>query len=156
MYVDNDPSTVTHSRQLLAGARNVVYIEGDLRDPTGILGRAEVRDLLDFDQPIGLIAVAVVHFVSPHFKPHRLISRYMSALASGSYLALSHATADRMADHVIETILSVYDNASEKLYFRTREEIAQFRRDGDGAPICGGTAEVDLLGLVGCGGSGAR
>ena len=38
---------------------------------------------------------AVLHFVSDGSDPHGLIARYVAELAPGSYLALSHITADQ-------------------------------------------------------------
>ncbi len=59
VYVDNDPVVLTHARALLtsdpAGATE--YIDADLRDPLGILARAE--QLLDFSRPVAVMLMAV-------------------------------------------------------------------------------------------------
>ena len=51
VYVDNDSMVVTHSRALLAGTQPIA-IQADLRKPDLIPGHPEVRELIDFDQPI--------------------------------------------------------------------------------------------------------
>ena len=43
VYVDNDPVVVSHARALLCTGPGVCAIEGDLRDPAGILDHPDVR-----------------------------------------------------------------------------------------------------------------
>ena len=62
LYVDNDAMVVTHSRALLAGD-NTVAIQADLREPEAIVGHPEVRELIDFEQPIALLLMAILHFI---------------------------------------------------------------------------------------------
>ena len=62
VYVDNDAMVVTHSRALLAGD-NTAAIEADLRDPDSVMQHPEVRELVDFDQPVALLLLAILHFV---------------------------------------------------------------------------------------------
>jgi hypothetical protein len=141
VYVDNDPMILAHARGLLVDAKNTTFITGDLRDPDAILDHPELRALIDLDQPVGLVLAAVVHFVSDEHDPWQLVKRYMSALAPGSYLVLSHITADKVSPAGVQAFLDVYANASEQGYFRTREEVTRFF-DGlefvppyDGAPL---------------------
>ena len=42
----------THASALMAGS-NVVTLRADLREPEQVLGDPQVRDLLDFTQPVG-------------------------------------------------------------------------------------------------------
>ena len=65
-----------------------------MRDPTGILGHPKTRELLDFDAPIGLLMVTIFHYVADSEGPLELMARYRAPLAEGSYLVISHATAD--------------------------------------------------------------
>lgn len=126
VYVDNDPLVLTHARALLAGTQNPAVITADLRDPDGILHNPDLRAVIDFDQPVGLLLVAVVHFVADEANPRGLISRYLETLAPGSYLALSHITGDRQPPQAIEAIRSVYANATANIHLRSRDEIAEF------------------------------
>ena len=70
VYVDNDAMVVTHGRALLAGD-NTVAIQADLREPEVILGHPEVRQLIDFDQPIALLLMAILHFLPDDAGPTR-------------------------------------------------------------------------------------
>jgi S-adenosyl methyltransferase len=93
VYVDNDAMVVTHSRALLAGD-NTAAIEADLRDPDSVMRHPEVRELIDFDQPIALLLMAILHFVPDEEDPYGIVARFRDALPAGSYLALSHGTRD--------------------------------------------------------------
>jgi hypothetical protein len=93
VYVDNDAMVVTHSRALLAGD-NTVAIQADLREPESILAHPEVRQLIDFDRPVALLLVAILHFVPDDQDPAGIVARFRDALPAGSYLAISHATKD--------------------------------------------------------------
>jgi len=93
VYVDNDAMVVTHSRALLAGD-NTAAIEADLRDPDSVMRHQEVRELIDFDQPIALLLMAILHFVPDDEDPYGIVARFRDALPAGSYLALSHGTRD--------------------------------------------------------------
>ena len=94
VYVDNEPIAVAHARQLLAGNQNAMIIGADLRDTGAVLTHPDTRRLLDFDRPIGLLMVAVFHFIPDSDDPAGIIGRYVSAFRDGGYLALSHYTED--------------------------------------------------------------
>ncbi len=55
VYLDNDPIVLSHAEALLADDKSTFVVEGDLRDPAGILGHPDVRKHLDWEQPIGLL-----------------------------------------------------------------------------------------------------
>jgi hypothetical protein len=93
VYVDNDAMVVTHSRALLAGD-NTVAVQADLREPERILAHPEVRQLIDFDQPVALLLMAILHFVPDDEDPFGIVARFRDALPAGSYLAISHGTRD--------------------------------------------------------------
>ena len=94
VYIDNDPLVLAHARALLASssAGRTAYVQADLRDPAGILSSPQVRDVLDFDQPIALMLIAVLHFLDDEDKPDEIIGALLDALPPGSYLAASHMT----------------------------------------------------------------
>jgi S-adenosyl methyltransferase len=93
VYVDHDAMVVTHSRALLAGD-NTVAIQADLREPDVILGHPEVRELIDFDQPIALLLVAILHFLPDDDDPFGIVARFRDSLPAGSHLVVSHGTRD--------------------------------------------------------------
>ncbi len=69
---------------------------------------------------------AVMHFVAPSSDPWGLVDKYMAALAPGSYLALSHVTADRLPPRGVEEGIDVYSRATENIYVRSRDEVQRF------------------------------
>ncbi|MEV1328496.1 SAM-dependent methyltransferase [Micromonospora costi] len=94
VYVDIDPVAVAESLELLEGNEGATAVRGDLRDPQSILTHPQVTALLDFDQPIGLLLGAVLHFVPDDDLAYDAVGQLRAALAPGSYLLVSHATAD--------------------------------------------------------------
>ncbi|MDT0608647.1 SAM-dependent methyltransferase [Streptomyces lancefieldiae] len=120
-YVDNDPIVSTHSRTLADGADTSVVL-ADLRDPRAILDHPEVRGVIDFDRPVALLLVAVVHFVSDAEDPDGVVATLRDALPAGSYLVLSHATGDVHEDRR-EDAAAVYNDATASLHLRPHARV---------------------------------
>jgi hypothetical protein len=134
VYVDNDAMVVTHSRALLAGD-NTVAIEADLRDPDSVMQHPEVRELIDFDQPIALLLLAILHFFPDDQDPLGIVARFRDALPAGSYLAISHGTRDiperpdmsREAMAEMGTkVERLYQLPTASLVTRTRAQVERF------------------------------
>jgi len=127
VYVDNDPIVMTHASALLAehdpGHTTVIY--GDLRDPQAILEDPHVRAVLDFDQPIAVLLVAVLHFIQDSEHPGEIVSQLMRAVPSGSFLALSHATADGESERA-ENAAATYEQANARITLRGKTQVAAF------------------------------
>jgi hypothetical protein len=126
VYVDNDPLVRVHASALLTGAGNTKFITADLRDPESVLGHPQTRELIDFGQPVGLLMTAVLHFVADGSDPYGLVARYLAELAPGSYLVLSHITADQKPPAAVQAILDIYAHATEQIHMRTRGEVQRF------------------------------
>jgi hypothetical protein len=126
VYVDNDPLVRVHASALLVDAGETRFVTADLRDPDGVLNHPQTRELIDFAQPVGLLMTAVLHFVSDGSDPHGLIARYVAELAPGSYLALSHITADQKPPAATAAIQGIYATATEQVYLRSRAEVERF------------------------------
>lgn len=120
VYVDHDPMVRVHAKALLNGTRSTALIEADLRDPAAVLAHPEFRALIDLGQPAGLLATAVLHFVADETDPWGLVQRYLAALAPGSFVALSHVTADRLPP---QAMYDTYEHATERIYLRSREDV---------------------------------
>jgi SAM-dependent methyltransferase len=120
VYVDNDPIVLAHGGAILAKNPLTRVITADLREPETVLAHQDVLELLDFSRPVGLMMVAVGHFV-PDLHP--IVAAYRDRLASGSYLVLSHVTADG-ADRDLAAQSERDYQAAGGLVFRTTEEIA--------------------------------
>lgn len=124
VYVDNDPIAVAHCELILKDNDRAGVVHADLRDPDSILAAPTTRELLDLDQPVGLLMVCVVHFVSPEADPVGLLGRYREALAPGSYLALSHLTADSAATEM-DALVEVMRGSKDPIHPRSRAQITE-------------------------------
>jgi hypothetical protein len=150
VYVDQDPMVELYSRELLEGQTTVGVILGDMRDPDTLLDDPVMRELIDFDQPVALMMTAVWHFIADAAKPYDLLKRYVDAVPSGSYLALSHITGDRMPPRVVDTITELYEHATERAYFRDKQEFSRFFEGLELVPAYEGTTEgIVTVGLWG-------
>ncbi|MGH3899385.1 MAG: SAM-dependent methyltransferase [Pseudonocardiaceae bacterium] len=139
VYVDKESVAVAHSEMLLEGNDRVAAIQANLRDVEDILDHPETKRLLDFDQPIGLLMVALLHFVPDSWDPVDVLARYRDRLVPGSYLALSHVTADGKPAGQTKAV-QLYNDTPEPVYSRSQKEVLQL------------FAGYELIepGLVGC------
>ena len=125
VYVDNDPIVLVHARALLASSAqgSTQYVEGDLRDPRPILAAAATT--LDFNRPIALMLLGIMHLIQDSEQPYRIVADLMHALPSGSYLALSHPAIDIHAAQA-EAQRRYNERVSTPQTLRTREQVARF------------------------------
>jgi hypothetical protein len=125
VYVDHDPVVLAHGRNMLQGVPGTAIIEHDLRDPAGILADEELRKLIDFGEPVAVLLVAVLHFIGDEAGPAGLIGQLMEPLTSGSYLALSHVTADNRAEPAEDArkVKAIYDRTTTSAHLRSHREI---------------------------------
>lgn len=91
VYVDIDPMVSTHASALMAGS-NVVALQADLKEPEDILGNPQVRDLIDFGQPVGIMFISMLHCLWDKEDPWGVVRQFRDAVVPGSHLALSHMT----------------------------------------------------------------
>jgi hypothetical protein len=108
IYVDIDPVVVSHSR-VMRGRSGTATVLADLRSPAAVFAAPEVGKLLDFSQPIGLLMMSVLHFVSGDVTP--LVAEYTRRLAPGSYLALSHVVTDGADPSNVAGVAEVYEKS---------------------------------------------
>lgn len=122
-YVDNDPIVAAHANALLSSSGTTSVMLGDLRDPRSVLDNPEVRRTIDFDEPVALLLVAVLHFLTDAEDPAGAVATLRDALAPGSFLVLSHATGD-FADRTAAQ--AVYSSATATLNLRSRAGVERF------------------------------
>lgn len=123
VYVDNDPVAVHHTREMLSGLDTADVVQADMRDPATVLDAEPTRRLLDRSRPIALMMVAVLHYVSRADDAKAIVGRYLSVLAPGSYLVVSHTTEDPRP-HIAAQIKKIFDSTATPVTHRTREEVA--------------------------------
>ncbi|MFE1799344.1 SAM-dependent methyltransferase [Streptomyces sp. NPDC059517] len=122
-YVDNDPIVSAHADALLSGSGANSIVLADLRDPRAIVDHPDVRRVIDFDEPVAVLLVAIVHFLTDAEKPEQIVATLRDALPAGSFLVLSHATGD-FADR--SDAQAVYSKATASLNLRSRAEVERF------------------------------
>jgi hypothetical protein len=128
VYVDHDPVVYAHANALLANnSPSTLAVLADLRQPEAILGHPQVRGLLNFAQPVGVLLVAVLHFIRDEEDPGGIVARLRDAMAPGSFLVVSHATGD-FHPQAGAKITEVYQRASAPLVLRSRGQIGRFFR----------------------------
>jgi hypothetical protein len=88
-YVDNDPVVYLHSKALLSKAATADIVRADIRRPAEILTDPTVRSLIDFDRPVGLLLLAILHHIEDHEDPAGIVAQLRDAMPAGSYLAIS-------------------------------------------------------------------
>ncbi|BCB83474.1 hypothetical protein Psuf_007870 [Phytohabitans suffuscus] len=124
-YVDIDPIAVAHSRQILDGNPGAIAIREDLSQPRAILDHPAVAGLLDFDRPVALLLVAVLHAVRDELDPYGALATLKDRLAPGSYLVIGHGTHERHPDEFQEVAAAISRTATP-LAMRTHAEILRF------------------------------
>ncbi|MEU4236767.1 SAM-dependent methyltransferase [Actinoplanes sp. NPDC026619] len=127
VYVDNDPMVMVHARALLTSSPQgrTAYIEADLNEPGKILADPVVRDTLDFTQPIGLMLIAVLHFVRGHGAAKPIVRELMDALPRGSYLVATHATSDFGTPEQQRLYQQLIDEGKSDVWTRPKDEFAE-------------------------------
>ncbi|WP_188186702.1 SAM-dependent methyltransferase [Nonomuraea sp. SYSU D8015] len=128
VYVDNDPVVAVHGRALLADPDRVAMVLADMRRPEEVLSDPEVRGLLDFDRPVAVLMMFVLHLVPEEDDPQRFVAAYRDALAPGSYLAISHVTNDVATERVMQ-VSDFYRKANAAFTPRSGGEIGAFFGD---------------------------
>ncbi|WP_329210126.1 SAM-dependent methyltransferase [Streptomyces sp. NBC_00683] len=125
VYADNDPIVLRHAEALMVGRPEgaTEYIHADVRQPGAILERA--GEVLDFGRPLALSLIALMHFLPDDQDPYGITRTLVGALPSGSYLVLSHGTADQHPELRQETE-SAYRKGEISLRMRTRGEVEPF------------------------------
>lgn len=122
VYVDVEPVAVIHSMSILRGNNRATIIEEDACHPEKILVHPDVRRLLDFSKPVGVLMVALLHFVVDDEAAHAMIARYREAFVPGSYFAISHASLEQAPQEVIDQVERLYTGTTTPLRSRTRAQ----------------------------------
>jgi SAM-dependent methyltransferase len=126
VYVDHDPRVLSHARALLAtdpaGATD--YVEADLHDPESIL--REAGRTLDFDKPIAITLLGIVHFVRDDQEARDVVQRLVDALPSGSFLTIAHGCHDINRAEADDIVSFWNEHGTPKIAYRSAAEIARF------------------------------
>ncbi|MQY26561.1 SAM-dependent methyltransferase [Nocardia aurantia] len=121
--VDYDPVVYTHANAMLYGLSAVTPMLGDFRDPAKLIPRLRDEARLDFDRPIALLVVGVLHFVMEDEGPAEIIARFREAMAPGSYVAFTHGGTESDAAFIEQTRADTTGSTAQ-FAFRSRSEVA--------------------------------
>lgn len=123
VYVDYDDVAVAHSQLLLKGNETVTIVAADFTQPDTVLTAPAVTRMLDLNQPIGLLMVAVLHFVPDEKDPRGIVARYRDALPPDSLVVLSHLTADQKPNEMA-AVVEAMKKSKDPMYFRSYDEFS--------------------------------
>ena len=125
LYVDLDPVAVAHSRSILGGNERAGAIEADVRKTAELLGRVRETGLIDLEQPVGLLLVAVLHMLSQEEEPTVRVGELRAAVAPGSYVAISHLTSELRPEDADTLGSNAAKRTGVGIHFRDRNAIAR-------------------------------
>ena len=125
VYVDIEPIAVAHSQAILQDVPNAVAIQGDARQPEAVITHPVVQQHLNWTQPIGVLLLALLHFVPDDAQAAHIVRVLREAMPSGSYLVITHAMDESFDESGRQGVEQVYQRSTSPFHFRTREQVAQ-------------------------------
>jgi hypothetical protein len=124
VYVDNDPVVLAHARALLQGTPEgrTRYVDADLHDPDTVLAAA--AEILDLDQPVGLVLLNILGHVGDLSAARSVVRRLLDGLAPGSHLIVADGT-NVIDGPAFDAAIAMWNSAGSLPYhLRKPDEIA--------------------------------
>jgi hypothetical protein len=125
VYADTDPVVLAHSHALVGAAPGVGVLQGDLHMPEQILKDPVTTTTLDLSKPVGVLLLAILHFIPEEQDPYGIMARLIGGLAPGSYIAISHGYDDGFTPTDSAVAQSVYHRSTSEVCSRGRTKIAK-------------------------------
>jgi SAM-dependent methyltransferase len=132
-YVDSEPVAVAYSSRIIEGNQNATITHADLRDSQTVLSAPTVAGLLDFSRPVAVLALSVMQYFDDASDPAAMLARYRKALVPGSYLAISHISADD-PDVDMDGLAEATKQATVQAHPRTRAGVTALFGDAQLVP----------------------
>ena len=126
VYVDTDPVTVAYGRTIVQGSSTTTMLQADVRQMDQLLRHPEVQRLLDVRQPVGVLLLAVLHFVPSDADTDGLIQVLRETLVPGSYVAISHAAIAHVPRERVQHLGSIYARSTDPGTPRSSAHIERF------------------------------
>ena len=134
VYVDNEPIAVAHAELLLdeeGDPDRHAVVKADLRKPQELWQRVFATRLLDEREPVAMLMFSVLHILRPEPGDRdpaaQLMACYRDLLPEGSYLGVSHVTAEDLPAELpakLDGLRRLYrDRLCTRAYCRTRGAI---------------------------------
>ncbi|MFI6365756.1 SAM-dependent methyltransferase [Nocardia sp. NPDC050630] len=124
LYADIDPVAVAHARAILVDNDKAAAIEADLRKPDTLLARVRATGLMDFEQPVGVLLIAVLHLLSDEDQPVEQVRVLHAAVPAGSYVAISHLTSELRPEDAGKLGRNAADVTHVGIHFRSKDGIS--------------------------------
>ncbi|MBG0830301.1 SAM-dependent methyltransferase [Planomonospora sp. ID67723] len=121
-YVDYDPVVKLHNEVILSVGKDVISLQADVRDPGSIIGAPEITELVDFSEPVGVLLLGVLHFVTDAEDPAGIVRAFRDRMAPGSHLLLSHAMAESAPEAVAQLKATTAGSPAQPT-FRTHDQV---------------------------------
>jgi hypothetical protein len=125
VYVDNDPIVTVHGQAMCGKDAGVTVIDGDIRQPEAVFSNTELTDRIDLSQPVALLCVAVLHFITEEEGPRKIVAALQRQMVPGSYLVISHVVTDGADKRTLEEIMNAYMEATSPVVPRTASGIRE-------------------------------
>ncbi|MFD0772311.1 SAM-dependent methyltransferase [Streptomonospora algeriensis] len=126
VYIDYDPTVRVHAEALLAEDPDITgVVQADMREPEAVFAHRELTDRLDLERPVGLLLVAMLHFLTDEEDPAGLLHRYLDHLPTDSFVAISHVESDTAPERAA-ALERLYGSSTSALRARSHTEIARF------------------------------
>jgi S-adenosyl methyltransferase len=131
VYVDHDQVVLTHGNALLATADGVSVVRADLREPAEVLGHPDVTRLIDFSQPVAVLLLAVLHFISDDEEPGQIVAGYRDRVPGGSYLVISTGSSEDAGGADVDAeanarLEELYSSAGTPIVGRSNKQVMEF------------------------------
>ncbi|MFF3566959.1 SAM-dependent methyltransferase [Nocardia jiangxiensis] len=122
--VDYDPVVCVHANAITAGQTGVTPMHADFREPSDLIARLRTEAGIDFDQPVALLIVGVLHFIMDHERPAEILARFSEVMAPGSYVAFTHGSTET-DDTFVNQTASDTKGSTAQFVFRSKSEVAK-------------------------------
>ncbi|MDL4771899.1 MULTISPECIES: SAM-dependent methyltransferase [Thermomonosporaceae] len=123
VYVDHDPIVTAHNRALRTTVEGLASVQADVRRPEEILAHPDVAALIDFAEPVAVLALSVFHFVTERDGPARILGAFTERMAPGSHLVITSTGSEGFTAEELDQITRPYQGATSALVLRSRAEI---------------------------------
>lgn len=120
VYSDSDHEVCAHGIQLIGNVNDVYYITGDIHRPMDVLNDPLVARVIDFERPVGVLVVGLLYFLADPYPP---VDELVNAVAPGSYIGLSHFTADNQSPERVAEGTKIYSKATAQPHPRSKAEV---------------------------------
>jgi hypothetical protein len=127
LYVDHDPIVLAHARALMTSTSQgkTEFMLAEFSEPESILENPALASTLEMDKPVALMLVAILMYFHDSDGVYDLVKTLVDALPSGSYVTITHPTAD-FNPRAVEGAVAAATAAGITLVPRSKAEVERF------------------------------